>query len=191
MNPKNYIPFTQQKFCCVAASLQSVLERRGFKLIAQEELAAKLGLIVPKEDKRLLPLARTGHRPPAGWGTQIDQPEYSPNTVFEALGYPITLRIVKPKDVDDLQNMLQTIQASDNDALLCFDYGVLWGTDFQGGHVCVFSAIDGDRVTLIDPERNVPKFREVTVAQLLKAMDFHGEGNSTGVWIIESKESTL
>jgi hypothetical protein len=187
INPKRYIPFTQQRYCCVGASLQSVIERRGYKLIAQEELAAKLGLIVPEEDSYLLPHARTGQRPSAGYGTQINEPQYNPNTVFTELGYPLSFEIILPNTADGLSEMLHRVQDSDDDALLCFDYGELWDTGNQGGHVCVFASISGGAVTMIDPVANVPKFREASVGRLFKAMDVHGERNSAGIWLIKDR----
>lgn len=86
------------------------------------------------------------------------------------------------KDRAGLAVVLEDVQDSDRDALICFDYGKLWGTSNQGGHVCVFDYIDGDAVHMVDPEHDVPKYRTTTVSNLFEAMDFHGGHNSAGVW---------
>ena len=77
------------------------------------------------------------------------------------------------------------MQDADGDALLCFDNGKLWDLEVKGGHVCVFHGLDGDDVWMIDPERNVPKNRKVSLTKLFEAIDFHGPHNSCGVWNIE------
>lgn len=89
------------------------------------------------------------------------------------------------KSPDDLGELLKDVQSKDGDALLCFDYGKLWGLDYSGEHVCVFNSIDDKEVAIIDPEKNVPKLRTTTLENLYKAMEFHGDHNSTGVWLLK------
>ena len=183
-----YMPFTQQPYCCVPACFQMVMYKRGIPLIPQEEMAYALGLTVPEKEAYLFAKVRTGKKPSAGWGTQINLPEYEVNRVFPQLDIPLSMVRLSTKDFEtpaQLAELLEKVQAQDGDALLCFDYGKLWGLEFTGGHVCVFNSIDKNVVTIIDPERNVPKIRTVSIDKLFKAMDFHGEHNSTGVWEIE------
>jgi len=164
-----------------------VMYKHSIPLVPQEEIAYELGLIVPKKDAYLFAKVRTGKQPSAGWGTQINKPEFAINKVFPELGIPISMQRLTTKDFrspDELGKLLQDIQSKDGDALLCFDYGKLWSLDFRGGHVCVFNSVDGNEVTIVDPERNVPKLRTTTLDKLYLAMDFHGEHNSTGVWLL-------
>lgn len=180
-----YIPFTQQAYCCVPACFQMIMYKHAIPLLAQEEIAYELGLTVPDKDAHLFAKVRTGKKPPAGWGTQINKPEFSVNKVFAALGIPISMERLSTKDFkspNELGRLLHRIQSRDGDALLCFDYGKLWGLDYKGGHVCVFNSVNGAEVTIVDPERNVPKLRTTTLDRLHEAMDFHGDHNSTGVW---------
>ena len=186
------MPFTQQPYCCVPACFQMIMYKHSVPLVAQEDIAYELGLTVPKTDVHLFAKVRTGRKPSAGWGTQINKPEYSVNNVFPRIGIPISMYRRSTKDfktASELGRLLQDIKSKDGDALLCFDYGKLWGLDYRGGHVCVFNSIDGKEVTIIDPGQNAPKLRTVTLDKLHKAMDFHGEHNSTGVWILSLSQA--
>jgi ribosomal protein S24E len=60
-----------------------VLLRRNIPLMSQEEIGYQLGLTVPKKMKKILPKARTGKKPIAGWGTQAQKPKHSINKFFE------------------------------------------------------------------------------------------------------------
>lgn len=181
-----YIPFTQQRYCCVPACLMMVMYRHEIPLIPQEDLAYALGLTVPSEDMHLFEKARTGKRPSAGWGTRIYEPEFEINAVLKSLGIPMQVDVDTHIDSKEtLREKLQKVQDEDGDALLCFDFGVLWQLDVKAGHVCIFDRLEGDDVWIIDPERNEPKRRKTTIAQLYKAMDFHGPHNSCGVWKVK------
>lgn len=175
----------QQPYCCVPACFQTVMYKSGIPLLPQDELAYEMGLTVPEEDSHLFSKVHTGKKPSSGWGTQIQKKEFNPNTVFPKLGIPLRIEqsfIKDFKDLEGLRSLLTDIQKEDGDALLCFDYGKLWDLPRKGGHVCVFDRIEGDNVYLVDPERNVPKYRQASLEKLFKAMNFHGDDNSTGVW---------
>lgn len=51
-----YIPFTQQKSCCVPTSISIIMYKRNIPLIPQEVLGYYLGLIVDPEFKNLFSL---------------------------------------------------------------------------------------------------------------------------------------
>lgn len=183
---KKYIPFTQQPYCCVPTCVQMVMYRRGLPLIEQEEIAYELGLTVPESDSHLFHKVRTGKMPSSGWGTQIQEKDYSLQIFFDNYGLQLKFEIKNSfKNSDELGRYLSKLQGDgDTDVILCFDYGKLWGLNRRGGHVCVLERIAGSEVHIIDPERNVPKRRTVNINSLFKAIDFHGEHNSTGVWVI-------
>lgn len=184
---KRYVPFTQQPYLCVPTCLQMVLYRRGIPLLEQEDIANELGLIVPEEDLKYFAHARTGERPSSGYGTQIQDERYSMQNLFDKKG--LNLIFERRSDIasaDELREMLVDVQEDDEaDALLCFDYGTLWGVKNSSGHVCVAESLDGDTVHIIDPERNVPKRRAVDIHLLFKAMESHGAHNAAGVWLIK------
>lgn len=183
---QKYVPLTQQKYCCVPACLSMVMYRHNIPLISIEDLGYALGLTVPEEDSWLFSGARNGERPPAGWGTRINEPEFEINKVLRKLNIPLEVLIDKSiASIEDLRSHLHAVQDVNSDALLCFDYGTLWDLDVKNGHVCVFDRIDGDDVWLIDPERNVPKHRKTSLVKLFAAMDFHGAENTCGIWSIQ------
>lgn len=187
---KCYIPFTQQPYLCVPTCLQMVLYRRGIPLLEQEDIANEIGLIVPKEDLKYFAHARTGQRPSSGYGTQIQDERYGMQKLFDKNGWGLTFE--RRSDIvsaHELREILADVQDDDGmDAMLCFDYGMLWNGKSSGGHVCVFEKLDGDVVHIIDPERNVPKRRKTSIDALFKAIDFHGFHNATGVWLVRSKK---
>ncbi len=186
---RKYIPFTQQRYCCVPTCLTMVMYRHDIPLMPVEDLAYALGLTVPEEDVWLFDKARTGERPSAGWGTRINEPEFEINKVLGELSIPFHVDVdTDVSSVEALRKKLQAVQDADGDTLLCFDYGKLWDEDVKGGHVCVFHGLDGEDVWMIDPERNVPKKRKVSLQKLFEAMYYHGPQNSCGLWVITKTE---
>lgn len=151
----------------------------------QEELGYALGLTVPKEDLHLFGKARTGKMPTSGWGTQIQNPEFEINKILRNLDIPLYVEVdTKIKSENVLRDKLESVQADDGDALLCFDYGKLWDVESSGGHVCVFHGLENGDVWMIDPECNVPKHRKVTISKLSEAINIHGPENMCGIWKI-------
>jgi hypothetical protein len=187
---KRYTPFTQQPYLCVAACLQMVLYRRGIPLLEQEDIANELGLIIPEEDLKYFAHARTGEMPSSGWGTQIQNDQYSMQKLFDKQAWPLNFtRYSEIHSVDELREKLLQVQHDNGaDAMLCFDYGILWGLKDHGGHVCVFEKIEGDIVHIIDPERNVRKRRQADIHDFFKAIDFHGAQNAAGIWMISDRK---
>lgn len=187
MNRSRYIPFNQQPYCCVPASLQTVMYRRGIPLVAQETLGNALGLTVPETEASHFNRVRTGPKPPAGWGTRISEPEFEINKALSSLAIPLHIELHKElRSPEELSEKLNRIQQAQDDALVCFDYGVLWDKNVRGGHVCVVDWIAEDAVGLIDPLPDAPKFRQTTVEKLFRAIDLHGPDLSCGVWEVKA-----
>ena len=182
-----YIPLTQQKYCCVPACIQMVMYKNNIPLIDQETIGNALGLIVPEEDAHLFINPHIGDRPIAGWGTQIDKEEFSPNEAFKKLDIPLSMTttlIDMFTSSEDIEDYLVRHQANDSDILVCYDYGILFGTDSHTGHVNVFDNYDSQSrtVTLVDPEQRVPKYHHVSVDKLFEALAAHGKEKSGGFW---------
>lgn len=186
-----YIPFTQQRSCCVPTCIQMVMYRHNIHLIPSEELGYYLGLVVSPERASLFYNVRTSdNKPSAGYGTQIYNPEFEPSKVFKKLGIPLTLTI-KPinkfNSKEEIINYLKNAESSDEDILLCFNHGAL--TDdlsSDWGHVCVFDRIVGDMIRMVDPSPDSPKWRLVSIEKMFTAMKEHGEKKSRGFWEIET-----
>lgn len=181
-----YTPLTQQKWCCVPTCLQIVMLRHNIPLVHAELIGYYMGLIVPEDGEAYFWNARTGEKPPAGYGTQADKKEYTPNAVFKKLHIPLKMTwslINKFKSVDEFKEYLS--QAHDKDLLVCYDWGKLFDNPgYQGGHVCVLDRvyIDKNEVRMIDPDYDAPKWRVVDINKLYEAMKFHGPEKSGGFW---------
>lgn len=183
-----YVPLTQQKSCCVPTCIQMVMLRNKIPLIPAEELGYYLGLIVHPDNANLFYKVRTSKkRPKAGYGTRIYDLKFNPNKVFERLGLPMRL-FVRPieeySSTKDVAVYLKKVEKEDKDVLLCFNHGVLVDDpEKNGGHVCVFDRIEKNRIRIIDPSPNWPKWRNVTLEKMFIAMKKHS-GNTGGFWEI-------
>jgi hypothetical protein len=169
-----------------------VMLKHNIPLIPQEIIGYYLGLIVPQEEAKYFWNARVGKEPKSGYGTQIQKKQYEPNTAFKKLKIPLKMSykfINEFKSLDAFKKYLSAIQKGGKDILACFDYGSLYNTDYHGGHVCVIDKIylKKDEIRLIDPERNVPKWRLVNIETLFFSMKKHGKQRSGGFWELTRK----
>lgn len=166
-----------------------VMYKNNFPLLSQEVIGSELGLTVPEEDAYLFENPRTGEMPISGWGTQIHKTEFSPNVAFSNLNIPLEMKldlIDEFKNVKDIEDYLLKHETANSDILVCYDYGVLFDKDWHGGHVNVFDGYDSlsGIVRLVDPEQNVPKYREVKIDKLYNALAAHGKEKSGGFWLL-------
>ncbi len=189
-----YIPLTQQKWCCVPTCIQMVMIRHNIPLVSAELIGYHMGLVVPEDALKYFWNARTGSRPPAGYGTQAGKPQYGPNAVFKKLNIPLQMSwslINKFKTLDAFRDYLSRLEQSDKDTLVCFDWPSLFDTKRkeQWGHVCVLDRvfIKQNKIGIIDPDPDAPKWREIPIPDLYKAMVFHGKEKSGGFWEIIKK----
>jgi hypothetical protein len=147
-NDSRYVPFTQQKYDCVATSILMIMYRHGIPLLPSEELGYHFGLVVPPEFKRLYYKPRVSKtQPPSGYGTQVNYPRYGLNKAFAKLGIPLKFSPIwadKIKDAKDLVEKLSDIEKADGDALLLFNYSVAHKEPYKiGGHAVVFDRVMG------------------------------------------------
>lgn len=183
-----YLAFNQQPFCCVPACIQMIMYRRRIPLFSQELIGSELGLVVPKRTTWILHNARTGKRPVSGWGTQVEREEYSLNSFFERNSIPLYERYYSPEKIHSLTQVLLNHKRQDDDLMACFRYGTLYGTKSINGHVSLVESIHEDTVLLVDPKYGVPKFREVSVTRLKKAIEIHGQIRRAGIWSISGTD---
>lgn len=184
-----YVPFTQEKYHCVPTCVQMVMYRLNIPLVPAEQLGHHMGIVVPEEDAGLFWKATTGEMPQSGWGTRIYLPEFSLDTVFNRLNIPLAveMRLINQfENPAQVREFLEAAQASDEDVLVCYQYGALFDTKSTGGHVNVFDRINEDDVRLVDPERTVPKWRTVKLDKLFDAMKAHGPEKSGGFWVLKA-----
>ena len=182
-----YVPFTQQQSCCAPTCMLMVMYRHGIPLLPAEVLGYHLGLVVSPDMARLFFGARTSKTlPKSGYGTQIYKREFEPSRAFAALGIPLTFQIwpvVAFATPEDLASYLEGAEAGDRDVLLCFNYGTLTGNSKKnGGHLCVFDRMVDGQIRIVDPSQEQPKWRQVKVEDMFKAMQKHPEQRSAGCW---------
>ena len=189
-----YIPLAQQPYCCTPTSILIIMQKLGLPLVSQEELGYHLGLTVPPKEKHLFWNARVSDKPPtaAGYGTQIQRPEYNPNMAFKKLEIPLKFTynlIDKFSSVEEVRTYLRDAERHNRDIIVCFRYGTPHNTDSSSGHANVFDRYlpKTDEVRLIDPAVTVPKWRVVPLKRLFDVMKEHGADKSGGFWEIKSR----
>lgn len=190
--PTRYVPLTQQKWCCVPTCIQMVMLRHTIPLQPAELIGYHMGLVVPKEDLLFFYNARTGPKPPSGYGTQAGKVAYGPNRVFKKLGIPLKMSwslINKFKTIDSFRVYLLDVSKKDTDVLICYDWPTLFGIKDaeHGGHVCVLDTVflKEDIVRFIDPSAFAAKWISVKIPELYEAMKFHGKEKGGGFWELE------
>lgn len=191
-----YIPFTQQRLCCVPTVISMIMYRNHIPLLPIEELGYHLGLVVSPEDAHLFYNARiSGQAPPYGYGTQIQEPEYNPNVVFQKLNIPLEFRIVPPQELKDANGLLMQLRyiiGNDGDVGLCFDWNTLHKkkSSRNCGHIVLVDRIVNNQIRIIDPERNQPKYQLFNAEIMFKALQHHARF-SGGIWLFRRTGSNL
>jgi hypothetical protein len=167
-----------------------IMLRHNIPLIPAEFMGAKMGLVVPREDKFLFwdNNVKTGKKPKAGYGTQLSIGEgLFLNDVLKKLNIPLKMTrklIDKFESLEKFKTYLEKINFDKSDALVCFDSGELNGKTPGQGHVCVLDTINIDKneVRIIDPSAIAPKWRVVKMEKLFQSMKVHGKDNGAGFW---------
>lgn len=184
MNQKPpYKPITQMPYCCVPACISMILERRRIKHDSQEEIGYELGLTVPKEKAHLFTKIRTGRKPIAGYGTQVSKKKYSISNFFSKNGINLKEKYYPVERIKDVKRFITENLTHYHDLIVCFNNKKLHGTG-NYGHVSLIQSINNETITLIDPEKDVPKKRKVKLLKLLEAMKYNGIKKRGGFWLV-------
>lgn len=172
----NYIPLTQQKYCCLPCCLQWIMLRRGLKLASQDEMAKNLGVVIAPEDQRLfnvkmkiskkLPKGKTGY---GVWTYKIPQ-------FLKKYGIPLKVKRFYPSKIKNVTKFLSDNLESGNDIIVSFNMAAYAkperGVNYV--HSCVIDSIKiRDRsviVTLGDPAFSHRKFFDIELEKLLSGM---------------------
>lgn len=181
LTPK-YKKIKQIPYCCVPACIFMVLDRHKIKHGSQEDIGYELGLIVPRNKKKLFKKVRVGKMPLAGFGTQVCKKEYSINNFFKNNDIDFKETYYAPKDIKDIKLFIKNNIEKQNDIMVCFNNKALFGSgDF--GHVCLVQEIKDDTVALVNPENDKSE-DDVEISKLFKAILKHGKIRRGGFWII-------
>ncbi|MBM3257493.1 MAG: hypothetical protein FJY98_04215 [Candidatus Liptonbacteria bacterium] len=163
-------------------SISMVMYRLGIPLMPQELLGHHLGLIIDAKHKRLFWNVRTGKRPKAGYGTQIDTEPHEINAVFRKLKIPITVSthpITEFRTKADLVAFISDALYEDTDLIVILASDALNGTRKRNGHACVVDRIYPPRniIRLVDPSAVQPKWREISINTFIRAVKLHPAQN--------------
>ncbi len=184
-----YKPITQKPYCCVPACISMILDRRNILHETQDEIGYELGLIVPKDKAHLFTKVRTGEKPVAGYGTQVDKEEYSINNYFKKNNINLKEKYFFVKDIPDVKDFIISNIKKNNDIMVCFNNKILYGSG-DWGHVSLIQGIEKDTVFLVDPEKDVPKIRKVKLDKLISAIEYHGKEKRGGFWLISENSNS-
>jgi len=177
-----YVAFTQQPYCCVPAVIQMIFYRRKIPLMSQEDIGWELGLIVPTKSKHMFDKVRTEPIPPSGYGTQVHIMDFSMNEFFKKYKIPLKESLCGVEDIKDMKEFIVKNITKGNDLIACF-----YDEERKYGHVSLVASYDADKgiVTLINPEHDMPKYRDIALSELTLAMKRHGKEKGGGFWLVE------
>lgn len=184
-----YKPFAQQPYCCVPATLQWILYRRGFKTFDQGELGAELGLRLPIKGRAMFTHPKIkflNKEPKGGYGTQIEKPQYSIQNFFDR--YKIPLKISNLYHIDTVAQLKKIIIAnlsSNNDTILRYSNKIFKENGQKSyGHFSVICSFDQNTglVGIGDPEE--PHFKTATLEDIIFSTSDTIDGVQRGIYIV-------
>lgn len=143
-------------YCCVAASLESVLKRHGFNDVSQYDIANYIGVVVHESDRQIvLPnlknISYTKDKTKVGLHLYDD----TLNGLFEHFNLPLKESYISWQELSEwnIDSVLQSISDED-DAMFLFDFGRLYheGNNIGIGHSGLFVSLDArSRVQYLSP----------------------------------------
>ena len=155
----------QEPYCCVPRCLQMILDRNNIDYDTQINIAKELGF---KDNQ----------------GTQVQNRKYSIDKYLKKHNIPLNFKYVFNLNYNEVINLLN--KHKNDDIVVCYKRGIMFGKDLDGGHATIIEKIDDDKVTLIYPEDEIG-YRVVTLENLLDAIAIHGKENMAGFWIFTKK----
>jgi Peptidase_C39 like family len=165
MSKREYKPLIQEPYCCVPTCLSIILDSRQIPHGTQKEIGVELGFIM-------------------GHGTQVEKEQYSINNYFQKNQIDLQEEYILTNEISKVKELINSNLQEGNDIIACFNNKELHGKG-DAGHVSIIQSIEDETIILIDPEEDVPKIREVSLNALIDAMNYHGEKNRGGFWIIK------
>lgn len=178
-----YNKITQKDYCCVGACLEMILRRHGVTRYDQEEIAYELGLIVPPHLASNFHHARTGEKPAAGYGTQIQEPQYSIDHFFKKFNLDFVQEHYFIDDTEEARRFL--IANNEQDILIIAHCGTLYNKPASDwGHAVLLDHLANDQVVIQEnsPKRNL---ETITLPKLMSAIKIHGRAKGAGFYLIK------
>lgn len=159
----------QEPYFCVPRCLQMIFDRNNIPYDTQSNIARELGF---KEEQNYK-------------GTQVQIEEYSIENYLKNHNIPLSFKYVFNLNFIAVRNLLN--ENKDNDIVVCYKRGIMFGKNLEGGHATIIEKIENDIVTLIYPE-DKNGYRNVTLKSLLNAIECHGKENMAGFWFFKKRK---
>lgn len=157
---RDYPVIESAPYCCIPASLEAILRYRGIKGITQFDIANEFGLTIDADRAVKLPeelknISYSTDKKDIG----IHLKDETLNDFFKRHGIPIQERYIPWDEIseENIESILTELR-EEEDAILMFDFGVLYGESRNVGigHVGVFKSFDEyGNITYMNPG---PKF---------------------------------
>lgn len=182
----DYTPIVQLPYCCVPATLQWILYRRGLPIGDQIFIGEELGLRIPKKFASFFEKTNVEILDPSTStqpGTQIFTQGYTINEFFEKENYALKLSDqYQPKDVDNSCTYISRNIEKGSDVIVRYNSAIHNGRSL--GHFGVVTEINiqNKKVIIGDPEP--PFFKELSISQLLEAMSEKYDGIKRGLFVV-------
>lgn len=172
----NYIPLTQQKYCCLPCCVQWIMLRRGLKLISQDDMAKDLGVVIAPEDQRLfnikMKVAKKLPKGKLGYGTWT----YEIPKFLKKHKIPLSVKRFYPSKIKDTIKFLSENLENGNDIIVSFNMAAYAkpesGVNYV--HSCVIDSLTIKNkkviITLGDPAFSHRKYFDIELSKLLDGM---------------------
>lgn len=182
-------PFIESgPYCCLAASLESVLKRHGIRRITQYDIANYLGLVIFESDKENIPQSLTNlsyTKDPQSVGIHIHKDTLA--QLFRHYTLPFQESYISWQEIADwnFEEILRNVSPVD-DVILYFDIGRLYKEEknYGVGHTGLLVSVDdSSMVEFLNPGPRffgMAKFPADALVEAIKAR--HG-----GLSIIHKK----
>lgn len=190
-NNHKYRPICQLPYCCVPATLQMILYRRGMDIMTQEEIGAELGLRMPMRmrelftDERITWLSDDSLE---NFGTQIRKKGCGINDFFGRHDIPLKIsKLFKMKSIRDIEEFLRENLNDENDIIVSY---IAWlkskGEYKYIGHFVLAESVDYKNkiLMLCDPE--IPFWKKISFRDLLYQMSGEIDGRERGFHKVSS-----
>ena len=192
---KNKYPFILQlPFCCVPATLQKILYRRGLDIFDQEYIGAALGLQLPMKGKDFFShpeIIYLSKEPKAGYGTQIEKRQYSINSFFKQNKIPLVIsRLCSFKHVGNLEKFITGHLRAGHDIMLRYNNIIFNRKDGKGyGHISVIADYDQGKKEVAISDTELPFIKQVSLEQLIYATSDRIDGIKRGFYFVKRADS--
>lgn len=160
--------------------MQMILLRRNLGWIDQEDIAKEVGArIFPSAKKSFTArLKTTKSKKHVG----LDMEDFVGKQMlsfFKKHKLPLKAQISWVSEIKDARKFIEENLSEKNDVMACF-HGSYFDKKWLYGHYALIAALDGDKVTLCDPEKTHKSFWTTTVNKLIKAMSKQFDGYERG-----------